>query len=118
MFLLLCVTENIDFIRVPSPSLVAVALRSEYTYYCNHSQTTRIFWKLNGMMLDRVELPTGINSGSDSTPGGDRVYTLTVRGLSEYNGSKFQCVASSMNGASVETLNSTFTIQGRQFYSQ
>ena len=113
MLLLLCITETLDFIRAPSPSSVVVALGSEYTYYCNHSQTIRIFWKLNGVMIDGLPLPTGINSAINSVPGGGQVYTLTVGGLPLYNESRFQCVASTVSGASVETPNSTFIIQGQ-----
>ena len=105
-------TETSDFIQVPSPSLVVAALMSEYTYYCSHSQTTRIFWKLNGMIFDFFDLPFGIDGGSDSIPGGRRVYTLTIRGLPEYNGTRVQCVAE-LNGVSVETSTTVFFIQGQ-----
>ena len=98
------------FIQIPSPSLVVVVLKGEHTFYCNHSQTTRLFWKLNGTTFNFVDLPPGTDGGSESIPGGRRVY-LTLRGLPEYNGTRIQCVAE-LNGESIETSTAIFLVQG------
>ena len=57
-----------------------------------------------------MDLPPDIDFGSESVFG-VRVYTLTLRGLPEYNGTRVQCVAE-LNGVSVETSTATFLIQG------
>ena len=105
------IVKTLDFIRIPSPSTVVIAPKSEYTFYCNHSQTTAISWKLNGTTFDFVELPPGTDGGTESIPGGGRVYTLTLRGLPEHNGTIVQCIAE-LNDVSVETSTATFLIQG------
>ena len=111
MFLGLTI-ETSDFFQVPSPSMVVVALEKTYTYYCGHSQTNRIFWQLNGTLFNFVDLPPCIDSSSDSMPGGRRVYSLTIRGVPEYNGTIVQCVAK-LNRATIEAINATFLIQGQ-----
>jgi hypothetical protein len=63
------------------------------------------------MTVNFLDLPPGADIGSESIPGGRRVYTLTLRGLPEYNGTRIQCVAES-NGESVETPTATFLVQG------
>ena len=85
-------------------------LKSEHTFYCNHSQTTRLSWKLNGTAFDFVDLPPGTGGGSESILGGRQVY-LTLKGLPEYNATRVQCVAE-LNGMSVETSIATFLVQG------
>ena len=103
--------EISDFVRIPSPSIVVIVPKNEYTFYCNHLQTTTISWKLNGTTYNFVDLPPDINFGSESIFG-VRVYTLTLRGLPEYyNGTRVQCVAE-LSGVSVETSIATLLIQG------
>ena len=105
------IVKTLDFIQIPSPSMVVIAPENEYTFYCNHSQTTTISWKLNGTTYNFVDLPPDINFGSESIPGGSRVYTLTFRGFLKYNRTIIQCVAE-LNGISVETSTATLLIQG------
>ena len=105
------IIETLDFVRSPSPSMVVIAPKNEYTFYCNHSQTARISWKLNSTTYEFLDFPPDINGGSESIPGGHRVYTLTLRGLPEYNETRVQCVAE-LNGVSVETYTATLLIQG------
>ena len=105
--------ETLDFIQIPSPSVVVIVPgpKSQFTFYCNHSQTARISWKLNSTTYEFLDFPPDINGGSESIPGGHRVYTLTLRGLPEYNETRVQCVAE-LNGVSVETYTTTLLIQG------
>ena len=105
------IIKTLDFIRIPSPSMVVIAPKNEYTFYCNHSQNARISWKLNGTTFEFLDFPPDIDGSSESIPGGGRVYTLTLRGLPEYNGTRVQCVAE-LNGVSVDTSPATFLIQG------
>ena len=105
------IVKTLDFIRIPSPSMVVIAPENEYTFYCNHSQNARISWKLNGTSFEFLNFPPDIDGGSESITGGGRVYTLTLRGLPEFNGTRVQCVAK-LKGVSVETSTATLLIQG------
>ena len=88
---------------VPSPPLLIVTLRERHTYYCQHSQTNRISWFLNGSkILSFLDLPQGISIGRD---------TLIIEGYPELNATTIQCVAN-LNGTSIETPIVTFLIQG------
>ena len=86
-----------------------------HTYYCNHSQTNRIFWQLNGVKILSFNVPPGVSISSDITPDGGRVPTLTIGGRPELNETAIQCVAElELDGTSnVVTPEVVFLIQGQ-----
>ena len=89
-----------DFCEFPSPSVVIVTIEERYEYRCNHSQTIAINWRINGSDLIGIEtLPQNVNTSIVSFPNGDKVYTLTIGGLLEYNETQIQCVASFHDGS-------------------
>ena len=104
----------IDFIEVPSPSLVAVTLDEMYVYSCNHSETESISWIINNTRLNEISpQPLLISPNIIPLPDGGRVSTLTIGGLREHNGTTIQCLAISQDQSSTAvTPPATFLIQG------
>ena len=106
-----------DFIEVPSPPVVVVpldGLHNTYQYRCRHSETDRIFWIINGTRLvDLRPPPPSISDPTILLPSGDLVYTLTIGGLLQHNGTTIQCLAESQDQSSTSrTPNAVFLIQG------
>lgn len=89
-------------------------MSERHIYYCNHSQTNRIFWQLNGSRIESFDVPLGVSIGSGTAPGvrGGRVPTLTIEGLSEHNQTTVQCIAELNDISSVVTPGVMFLIQG------
>ena len=110
-----------DFIEVPSPPVVVVPLdgvHNTYEYRCSHSETDRIFWIINGTRLvDIVPHPPSISTLTILLPSGELVYTLTIGGLPQHNGTTIQCLAESQDQLSTAvTPNAMFLIQGERTY--
>ena len=92
-----------------------VTLEENHTYTCNHSATNAITWKLNDLVLGvHIRNHSGINYTDILThPGGDEVYTLTIRALPRYNNTSIKCTAAFYDGSSSEdTPPVFFLIQG------
>ena len=81
---------------------------------CNHSQTDRILWRVNGSALDFEIFPENITTGIICHPDGGQVHTLTIRGHPEHNGTTIQCLAVFFDGSHPdESPTVTFLIQGQ-----
>ena len=83
---------------------------------CNHSETERIIWRVNGSLLNVEIFPFEITPNNIPLPDGGRVYTLTIGGRPENNATTIQCSARLMSGSIVVTPNVTFYIQGNILY--
>ena len=93
-------------------------MKQRHTYMCNHSQTDRILWRVNGGVLGVEIFLLNVATDIISLPGGGRVYTLTIGGLLEHNETNIQCIAAVDDGSTLEmTPPVTFLIQG-QLYLQ
>ena len=99
---------------MPSPPVMIVSLEDSRNiiYTCNHSETERITWMVNGSLLNVEIFLTDIIPNSIHLPDGGRVYTLTIGGRPEHNGTTIQCSARLTNDSTVVTPSVTFFIQG------
>ena len=105
---------SLGFVEVPSPPVMIVTMKQRHTYTCNHSQADRIFWRVNGGVLGIENFFPNVTEGIISLPGGDKVYTLTIGGLSEHNETTIECSAVFDDGSLPElTPSVTFLIQGQ-----
>ena len=104
----------LGFEEIPSPPILILAVGETYTYRCNHSQTDRISWRVNGSGLGTEIIPQSITNSSISFSDGRRVSTLTIEGVPEYNDTMIQCKAAFSNGSDpVMSWMVTFLIQGQ-----
>ena len=91
-----------------------VTIEERYVYRCNHSQTMRINWRVNGSVLVIETFPQNVDNSIISFHDGTKVYTLTFGGLFEHNETTIQCVASNDNGSDPDvTPIVLFLIQGK-----
>ena len=72
------------------------------------------FWRVNGTAYNDhpPELRDDLDTDQE-TIGGNEVYTLTIPGRAEYNGTEVQCVAGDVGGGSIESVNVTLKVQGK-----
>ena len=80
-------------------------------FRCSHATADFITWKLNGTMINNNDLPLGITPGS-ITEGGVLVYTLSIIGQPEYNGTTVVGVAKFFNGLSDDESFPAAILQG------
>ena len=83
---------------------------------CNHTQTDRIQWRVNGSLLNFEVFPPNIAISIVESSGGGRVSTLTIGGHPKHNRTTIQCLAKLgdkiLNDVSEVTPIVTFLIQG------
>ena len=89
-----------------------VTLEERHYYTCNHSETERITWRVNGSLLNVEIFPPGIDPSIIAFSDGGRVYTLTIGGRLEHNTTTIQCLAQLGDGSTVVTPSVKFLIQG------
>ena len=93
--------------------MTIVTLEETHTYRCNHTQTDRISWQVNGSRLNVEIFPLNIATEIIQLPDGSRVYTLTIGSLSEHNDTTIQCIAQIDDGSIREATSIVkFLIQG------
>ena len=89
-----------------------MTIAERHVYICNHSETIQVFWRVNGSRLYIDIFPVDIDTTPLELPDGGRVYTLTIGGRLEHNGTTIQCLARLSDGSTVMTSNVSFYIQG------
>ena len=95
---------------VPSPLTLAVEEKVA-TFYCQHSASDTIDWRVNGSSLNRRSL-TNISRSSNQA-GDAQVYSLLIETLLEYNMTRVECVAFFDDRSPPQfTPNVTLLIQG------
>ena len=105
---------SLGFVEVPSPPVMIVTMKQRHTYTCNHLQAERILWRVNGGVLGVENFSPNVTEGIISLPGGGRVNTLTIGGLSEHNETIIECSAVFDDGSLHELTPSVkFLIQGQ-----
>ena len=101
------------FLEVPSSLNVTVG--EQAIFYCNHSTTQDIAWRVNGTSLSVLNLPTITTRRirlQDSV-GDSFVHELAIQAFTEYNQTSVQCLAY-IPGSSAEFSmpRATMSIQG------
>ena len=100
--------------EVPSP--LNVTIGEQALFYCNHSATQDIAWRVNDTSLSVLNLPTSTTRRirpQDSTDDG-LVHELAIQALMEYNQTSIRCLA--YIGLSPEySPEATMLIQGKLF---
>lgn len=91
-----------------------MTLNERHTYRCNHTQTNRISWWVNGSQLNAEIFPLNIRTAIVPVSNGSRVYTLTIGGLPEHNDTTIQCRTNDDDDGLIHEATSTvkFLIQG------
>ena len=77
-----------------------------------HGIPLYLYWRVNGIAINR--LPSDIRDDLVITQvrdGDNEVFTLTITGKAEYNGTRVQCVVGG-GGVERESENATLNIQG------
>ena len=92
-----------DFVTVPSPPVLIVTMEERHVYMCNHSETTILFWTVNGSILNFEIFPIEIDASTRQLPGSSRVYTLEIGGRLDHNRTTIQCSARLSDGSEVTT---------------
>ena len=83
------------------------------TFYCNHSATSSIAWRVNQTSLSRLNLET-ITGKTIRYSGGGFVHELTILALAEYNQTTVECVAYIADRSLPEyTARAILLIQGK-----
>ena len=100
---------------VEPPSNTIVFLDHTAVFVCVTRGADYTFWRVNGTAYNNLPpaLRDDLDTGQD-TVGENEVYTLTIRGRAEYNGTVVQCVAGDVGGGSIESTNATLMIQGNK----
>ena len=80
-------------------------------FRCRHATADFITWKLNNDLIDNNNLPVGIAPRSDGE-GGGVVYTLSIIGRPDYNGTIVVGVAKFFNGLSDDKTIPAAILQG------
>ena len=81
------------------------------TFECQHLSCDAITWRVNGKLLNRINLPD-ITISSNGT-----IRLLSIGILPEYNGTTVECVAVFFDGTPpLQTLPVTLLIQGIAIY--
>lgn len=98
---------------------IIVAVGEPATFYCNHSATQDIAWRVNDtslsvLRLSTVKARTIIRKLQTNDSVGDGfVHELSIQALMEYNETSVRCLAY-IDGSSVEySPNVTMLIQGK-----
>ena len=97
-----------------SPSPLTVAVEQETAvFYCQHLTSDGINWRVNGQSLNILNSPNIISSSDNPQSNGIKVYSLSIRILSEFNQSTVVCVATFFDGSPSQfTSPVTLLIQG------
>ena len=99
------------FLEVPRATIVAVGKSAKF--YCNHSTTQDIAWRVNDTSLSVLKLST-ITTQRIRVQTNDTgfVYELAIQALTEYNQTSVHCLAY-IDGSPVEySPEVTMLIQG------
>ena len=90
------IIENIFFSAtfeiVPSSLTVAVEQETA-TFYCQHSNSDGINWRVDGLSLNVLNSPNIHSSSSNPQINGAKLYSLSIKTVSEFNQSNVVCVA-------------------------
>ena len=78
------------FLEIPVSQTINVGETAHFR--CRHATADVITWKINDSLIDNNNLPLGITPSADGE-GGGVVYTLSIIGRPEYNGTKIVGVA-------------------------
>ena len=100
---------------VESPSDTTVFLDHTAVFTCETRGALYGYWRVNGTAYN--DLPPALRADLDpdrETVGENEVYTLTILGRAEYNGTVVQCVAGDARGGFVESANATLRVQGNK----
>ena len=102
------------FLEVPRAIIVAVGKSAKF--YCNHSATQDIAWRVNDTSLSVLKLSTittqRIRVQTNGTVGDSFVHELAIQALAEYNQTSVHCLAY-VDGSPVEySPEVTMLIQG------
>lgn len=95
------------------PSSLNVTIGEQALFYCNHSTTQDIAWRINDTSLSVLNLPTITTRRIrlQDSPGDSFVHELAIQALMEYNQTSVQCLA--YIGSSPEySPEATVLIQG------
>ena len=75
------------------PSSVNVTIGEQAVFYCNHSTTQDIAWRVNETSLSVLNLPTITTRRIRPQDSVGFVHELTIQALAEYNQTSVQCLA-------------------------
>ena len=97
------------FLEMPASQTINVGETA--VFRCRHATADVITWKMNDNLIDYNNVPLGITPRSVTESGG-LVYTLSIIGRLEYNGTKVVGVAKFFNGLSDEETIPAAILQG------
>lgn len=105
--------QVIGFLEVPVPLNVTEGTKA--TFYCKHSTSQDIAWRVNGSSLSVLDLPAIKTRTVTRQNSFDYVSELTIQALSEYNQTSVYCLAY-INNLESPTYSSevTMLIQGNR----
>jgi hypothetical protein len=96
----------VDGMFLISPTSLNVTVDEVAVFRCQHPTAHGINWKINGSILQ--ELPKRFSTDRSD----DRVFSLNIEALAEYNPTVIQCVAFFVDSPSEESEQSVLMIQG------
>ena len=111
IMLLICTTvvlvnaSAVEDVFLISPASLNVTVDTVAVFQCQHPNAHGINWKINDSILQ--DFPNGF-----STYRNDGVFSLNIKGLTEYNQTVIQCVAFFIDSPSQESEQSLMMIQG------
>ena len=83
------------------------------TFYCQHSNSDGINWRVNGQSLSVLNSSNIRSSSNNPQSNGARLYSLSIKALSEFNRSTVVCVAIFFDGSPPEfTMPVSLLVQG------
>lgn len=88
------------------PVSLNVTVDTVAVFQCQHPTAHSINWKINGSILR--DLPEGFSTDRSD----DRVFSLNIEALAEYNSTVIQCAAFFLDSPSEESEQSLMMIQG------
>ena len=103
---------------VEPPRDTTVFLDHSAVFVCGTRDALYGYWRVNGTAYNY--LPPAIRADLDAdqeTVGDIEVYTLTIPGRAEYNGTEVQCVAGDDGGGTIESAIATLKVQGKDHSS-
>ena len=96
----------VDDVFLISPTSLNITVNAIAVFQCQHPTAHGINWMINGSILQ--DLPEGFSTDRSD----DRVFSLNIEALAEYNQTVIQCVAFFIDSQSEESEQSLMMIQG------
>lgn len=95
------------------PSSLNVTIGEQAVFYCNHSATQDIAWRVNETSLSVLNLPTITTRRFRPQDSLGFIHELTIQALAEYNQTSVQCLAYiSGSPAELSMPRANMSIQG------